>query len=67
MDFNTFVGEAIEYANRHREQRFGQALVNALTYNRPNLVGVISEDLWETDDPQDPSVYKFFEELRQVW
>lgn len=66
MTFDTFVGVAIDYAMAHREQRFGQALMNALSYNRPDLSAAVV-DIWECDNPQAPIIYSFFYELEQMW
>ena len=68
MTFDDFVTEALEYARRHREQRFGQACTNALRYVRPELSRTLAlPDVWEVTDPRTPIMGVWFTMLEGEW
>lgn len=67
MTFNQFVDAAIAYARRHPEQRFGQACMNALRWNRPSLFGRVGLDIWECTKSDDAAIFAWFYELEQMW
>lgn len=67
MTFDEFVTAACVYANRHREQRFGQACMNALLYVRPDIARRPAADIWEVEDARDPLVHEWFEAVEHMW
>lgn len=67
MTFDHFIEVAFEYARRHPKQRFGQACMNALRWNRADLWGKVGIDIWEAYSPNNPAVFHWFYELEQLW